>query len=264
MGMNIHYLNYLHTKGYLSTEKNKILDIGPQNLLNATKDDIINFVRRQGASVPDIVLDKSAERLAYFSTPRQGERTLFLADVTDLTNIEYVAFDVCPEYKTEIIDLNFDKLPECHKERYDLVFNFGTTEHVINQWNSFSLIHDAARVDGIIYHVLPASGFLTHGYFCYTPVFFRDLARANNYDLLDTFWIIAGSDNVSDIADVRADNRLLEPHSVRLTAGWQTVPSFDQHVVLRKTRAAPFKCGLELATSPATVNSAVASRYQSS
>ena len=52
MGVNIHYLNYLHTKGYISTEKNKILDIGPQNLLNATKDDIINFVRRQGAECP--------------------------------------------------------------------------------------------------------------------------------------------------------------------------------------------------------------------
>jgi hypothetical protein len=59
-----------------------------------------------------------------------------LSEITDLTNIEYDSIDVCPGLRnTEILDLNFDPLPKRMRDRYDVVFNFGTTEHIFNQWN---------------------------------------------------------------------------------------------------------------------------------
>src|SRR5205823_271847 len=97
-------------------------------------------------------------------------------EVTDLTSIEYNSFDVCPALKTEILDLNFESTPSKYHGYYDIVLNSGTTEHILNQWNCFEVMHDATRVGGVIYCQLPATGYLDHGYFTYTPLFFRDLA----------------------------------------------------------------------------------------
>src|ERR1700680_2253263 len=112
MGMNIEYMLYLQEGKHLTPEKNKLLDIGPQNVYFCTERQIREFVRRQGATVGDEILDKEAQRLEYFSTPRPEEHTTLFSEITDLTNIEYNAFDVSPTFKTELLDLNFDSLPD--------------------------------------------------------------------------------------------------------------------------------------------------------
>ena len=138
MGMNIECMLYRQEMGYLTAEKNKLLDIGPQNVYFCTEQQIRTFARYQGAIVGDKVLNKEARRLEYFLTPRPEERTILFSEIADLTNIKYHAFDVCPAPKTELLDLNFDSLPERHREHYDVVMNFGTTEHIFNQWNCFT------------------------------------------------------------------------------------------------------------------------------
>src|SRR5689334_9211393 len=140
MAMNLMRMLYLQEKGWLSAGKNRLLDIGPQNVYHCTEQEVCDFVRRQGAAVSEETLQSEAKRLAYFSTPRPEERTTLFSEVCRLTNIEYHAFDVCPAPDTELLDLNFDSLPERHCEHYDVVLNFGTTEHVFNQWNSFSVM----------------------------------------------------------------------------------------------------------------------------
>jgi hypothetical protein len=80
--------------------------------------------------------------------------------------------------------LNFDECTPEHKGRYQLVTNHGTTEHLLNQFNSFKMVHDLAAKDGLIMHALPFLSYLDHGYFNYQPNLFIDLARSNGYDLL--------------------------------------------------------------------------------
>src|ERR1700730_18172259 len=183
MGLNLGSLLYLQRRGHLTPKRNRVLDIGPQNVYSATENQLRQFVAAQGQIVQADVLTREIERLVYFSTPRPDERTTLLSEITDLTNIEYNSFDVCPALKTEILDLNFDTLPPKYNEYYDLVINSGTTEHIFNQWNCFELMHHATRVGGVMYCQLPATGYLDHGYFCYTPLFFRDIAAANKYEL---------------------------------------------------------------------------------
>jgi len=200
--------------------------------------------------------------LVYFSTPRSEERTTLLSEVTDLTSIEYNSFDVCPGLKTELLDLNFESVPEKYCEYYDVVLNVGTTEHVLNQWNCFEVIHDATRVGGAIYHQLPATGYLDHGYFTYTPLFFRDLATANDYEVIDIFFTLAGLNELLRLGiDVRAEAMLLVPNSDQLAVFDRRVPCFEVHVVMRKRRSGRFRCGLEIATAHASVNQAMALRY---
>ena len=262
MGMNIESMLYLQEKGHLSAKKNKVLDVGPQNLYNCTEAQIRAFVKRQGATVREKVLEKEAKRLEYFSTPRPGERTTFFSEIADLTAVEYCAFDVCPAPKTEILDLNFDLLPIRHRERYDVVLNFGTSEHVFNQWNCFTIIHDATKVGGIIYCVLPATGYLDHGYFCYTPVFFKDIASSNEYEIVDWFFAPAGQNIISEMGfDVRVNDDYLRSRSAGANQADDRIPCLNIHAVMRKTRTAPFCCSLEIATSHSAIDEEMARRY---
>jgi hypothetical protein len=96
---------------------------------------------------------------------------------------EYAAIDIDGSPESIPLDLNFDHVPEHARERYGIVTNFGTTEHLTNQLNAFSVIHDLAAVDGLMIHHLP---YCTpeHGFFGYNLKFFWALARSNEYSVL--------------------------------------------------------------------------------
>jgi len=85
------------------------------------------------------------------------------------------------------LDLNSDTVPPEHRGRYDFVTNCGTTEHVMNQYNCFQIMHELARPGGYMYHSLPCSGLTNHGFFSYRPKFFSLLALANGYQFVDAF-----------------------------------------------------------------------------
>jgi hypothetical protein len=213
VGMNLNGPIFLQRQRFLTPEKNKILDIGPQNVLLVREEQIREFIANQGgANISENVLAAKVKRLVYFSTPRPEERTLLLSEITDLTNIEYNSVDVCPGLKTTILDLNFDIVPENMVGHYDVIFNFGTTEHIFNQWNCFEFMHDAVKVGGVIYHQLPASGYLDHGYYCYTPLFFQEMAEANKYVLEHLAVTPAGESRVDAVGlTSMAGDTLLTP-----------------------------------------------------
>jgi hypothetical protein len=264
VGMNLNGPIYLQRNGFLTPTRNKILDIGPQNVLFVHAEQIREFIELQGgAVVPSAGLDAEIERLVYFSTPRRNERTMLLSEITDLTNIEYNSVDVCPGLKTVILDLNFDSAPDEMIGHYDVVFNFGTTEHIFNQWNCFEFMHDALKVDGVVYHQLPASGYLDHGYYCYTPLFFQEMAQANGYVIEHMAVTPAGESKIDvlGIPSMGGDSLL----SDRASLGENNrVPALNIHVILRKTKDAPFRASLEIATAHSQVNSLMLERYQSS
>ncbi len=267
MGMSIERLLFLQQNGHLASQRCRVLDIGPQNVYHIEKDKLRAFVERQGCIVPDEALAKEIDRLVYFSTPRPEERTTLLSEITDLTDIEYNSFDVCPGLKTDIIDLNFDALPERYREYYDVVLNFGTSEHVFNQWNCFGIMHDALKPGGIMYCHLQVTGSLEHGYYFYTPQFFRDMAGANDYEIETFFLAEAGFYKVGDLAmDIRSEDTGETPSSNSAKRDPSTVflPAYNIHAVLRKTRSAPFRCVLEVATAHASVDPDVLQSYNSS
>jgi len=262
MGINLHTMLYLQDIGALSPEKNKLLDIGPQNVHGVTSELLRQFISVQGQVVSNEHCDGEVRRLSDRSIVKNKHHPPFLSDIADLTSIEYNSFDVSLRYKTELLDLNFDNLPEKYHEYYDVVLNCGTTEHILNQWNCFEVIHDATRVSGIMYHQLPATGYLDHGYFAYTPLFFKDLAAANDYEVVDMFYTLAGFDEPLRMGiDVREETTLRATYSKPLTVFERRVPCFDTRIVLRKQHSTRFRCRLEVATGFASVDRAMALRY---
>ena len=74
--------------------------------------------------------------------------------------------------------------------KYDLVTNFGTSEHILNQLNFFKIMHQLTAVNGIMISEVPCMFGLIMGTFKYEPKFFTDLARSNAYNIID-FYLVA-------------------------------------------------------------------------
>ena len=72
--------------------------------------------------------------------------------------------------------------------RFDLVLNPGTSEHVeplTGQYHCFKHAHDMAKVGAIFCHLVPPVGsFVDHCRIHYTASFFERLAALNGYELL--------------------------------------------------------------------------------
>jgi hypothetical protein len=101
---------------------------------------------------------------------------------------DYAAVDIDASPGSIPLDLNYDRVPPHARQKYDLVTNFGTTEHIANQLNAFEVIHDLTKPGGIMLHQLPVQGMLTHGLLNYNLKFFWSLARSNGYTFVHARW----------------------------------------------------------------------------
>lgn len=110
----------------------------------------------------------------------------FMSRLMRACGFDYKALDIFDADDVILFDLNLHlhQLPTELPGRFDLVTNFGTTEHVINQLHALEIMDELAKPGGIIYHDLPLGGYHMHGYFSYNPPVFQDLALANGYEIL--------------------------------------------------------------------------------
>ena len=109
----------------------------------------------------------------------------------------YCCIDMDRRHGAIPLDLNEAPASEVGGGQFDVVTNFGTTEHVFDQARCFELIHDLTILGGVMIHVVPSAGprefddggahgigYGAHGFYLYTPNFFCDLAAANGYETL--------------------------------------------------------------------------------
>jgi SAM-dependent methyltransferase len=158
----------------------RVLDLGEQNLYgNVGAGDIVAVARM--LKLPESrISDIETEIRAMTASP-----TPTLA--FDLAKILYrVVFD-CSTCRA--IDLNGTESAWRHDlnkplpltETFDVVTNFGTSEHVFDQAQLFRSIHALTRPGGLMLHAVPHQGGPDHGFYNYHPTFFHDLADANAY-----------------------------------------------------------------------------------
>ena len=101
---------------------------------------------------------------------------------------DYSSIDADGKRGSLVLDMNKILLEQYKfNKTYDLVTNFGTTEHIFNQKNTFENIHNLTKKDGYIIHILPFEGGVNHCYYNYHPNFFYDIALHNNYEIKG-FW----------------------------------------------------------------------------
>jgi hypothetical protein len=269
----IHFklVQYLAARGYLKTNV-RMMDVGTQNILfveEAPAIDLVRSLRKNPLSEKDV---ESIKRVCYFSTPRAGERTAFLHELLAMTDVNYESIDIVDGFKTTIYDLNFDTPPRNWLKNFDLVINCGTLEHVIHQYKALNFIHDLLKVGGYWFEQPPSVGFLNHGYFNYNPLFYLDIAAANNYELVEAWYSHAGGYPVTDVRFPIIDVNRLEQDSERAKA--QKKPfsdteerpaemalSYNFNATMRKTVDAPLRLPLEIRTTHGPIGAGATTNY---
>lgn len=218
---------------------------------------IIAFVRQFRPKDHGAELSVFAERVAKgskYDPIKGGLNESFAGELLERCGIGYLSFDIARGYKTEILNLNCQSLPSKYRKSFDSVFNIGTTEHVLNQYNSFEVIHDATKVGGYMIHQLPVSGFTNHGYFVYTGRLFFEIAATNQYEIVDLWYDgPAGQDELE--APVTSFKEFFP--QLKTISGSNLVPNYAMTIILRKTQDKPFAASLDTSTSVGEIANSV-------
>lgn len=80
----------------------------------------------------------------------------------------------CSDYEgaTIVHDMN---TPVRDMRQFDTVLDFGTSEHIFDVKTVFGNIKNLCKPGGSIIHFLPANNFCGHGFYQFSPIFFRSL-----------------------------------------------------------------------------------------
>jgi hypothetical protein len=164
-------LAFLYEHRNLLPPQGAVLDFGDQGL----------FDLNHALSVFPQLREKLTTANAY-------EQVTLLYGALGLGNRSCIDYN---EQATHRLNLNFSARsnPEI-ENKYGLVTNQGFSEHVFNQHATFEAIHYCCKEEGLMFHVLPCQGWADgggwgHGFYQYQPNFFRHLANANDYELID-------------------------------------------------------------------------------
>ena len=82
-----------------------------------------------------------------------------------------------------IFDLNRSETPQELVERWDMVFDGGTIEHVFHVPNAFANIFKFLKLGGRIVHIAPSANHMDHGFYMFSPTLFWNYYTANGFDV---------------------------------------------------------------------------------
>jgi hypothetical protein len=103
-------------------------------------------------------------------------------DYFEKLGVKHDSIDIDGRHKCLVLDLSkeINSLPE-----YDVLSNYGTSEHIFNQYMVFKNIHNFVRVGGAMVHFVPATPYWKrHGFYTYSEDYFNSLADKNNYEVV--------------------------------------------------------------------------------
>lgn len=267
-------IRYFFNRGFIAPGS-RVMDVGTQNIMFVAEEDAIDLIRLlRRAPISETHIEE-VRRISYYSTPRPGERTAFLHELLALTDVQYDSVDVADGLKTTIFDLNTDKAPKSWCGEFDFLLNCGTLEHILNQSNALDFIHTVLKPGGLWFDQPPTIGFLNHGYYNYHPLFYKDFAAANGYDILETWYSVAGAyavlDNSYPVVDVgRIDeegefNRAKNSLESRLGDVMdEKSTSYNLNVTMKKIANRPLKYPLEVRTTHNVVDKTINEKYSGS
>ena len=175
---DLRLLSALQKDGILPPQP-RIAELGAQQLGNSIKLETLTHLL-PGEKIS--TLQEIATLIENQNTNNFSQTALHASMLWKLWASEFLSIDLDGTPNALALDLNFDSVPRKHKNHYSLVTNFGTTEHIANQFQAMKVVHDLCEVGGIMIHNLPTQGYENHGLINYNLKFFWMLARENNYE----------------------------------------------------------------------------------
>lgn len=177
MGISINCVKLFLREASRKPFQGRALMLGKQDVL-CTYDELVNAAREFGAELGSTV------------SPQLSGKPDFAARgwITDTCLFKSLGFSACDsldcsdfEKADHVYDLNRNGVPEKLVQRYDLIFDGGTIEHVFHLPNVLNNLFLMLRLQGRVIHVAPSSNYIDHGLYMFSPTFFWDFYCANDY-----------------------------------------------------------------------------------
>ena len=252
----------LKERGYLP-DGASVIEIGAQQLSNSfleARDAVDELGQMFSVNVPFSLTPTLSSTVSGGVELLNGAAPL-ARDFWRWLGFRYASVDIDGSPDSLPLDLNYDDAPLDAIGKYDLVTNFGTTEHIANQLNVFKIIHDLTALNEVMLHNVPALGMLNHGLVNYNPKFFWMLARSNGYKFLFSDYV--GSPIQHGLPKDIIDNIISFNTGIAGNADEFQVPDAGLTVVLQKLFNSSFVAPLDVETGSKPVNKTFADRYWS-
>ena len=125
------------------------------------------------------------------------------------------------------IDIKFE-------QKFDVIFDMGTCEHIFNLAQAFTNIHKMLKIGGFVYHGGPLC-WPNHGFYGYNPTLFYDFYEDNGSEVIELFLKSHGSDQPVTIENVPKYDRFPMRAVLQDRPEW-LVLEFTVNVLVHKNR----------------------------
>ncbi len=177
MGIDLSAAALLLELRYLKKFDNvkNVAEIGSQEL-HFKKDDLKELYEQVG--LDEKLLDKYLNLNNWPNEPRESSKIFY----NDIGIKHYTAIDLNGEHDSIPLDLNKELMDKNLYNKFDLVTDFGSCEHVFNISECYRTIHKITKVNGLI--IVDQAVFKGNGYFLFDRGFLEGIAAANKYKIL--------------------------------------------------------------------------------
>lgn len=108
-----------------------------------------------------------------------GETLFMSMGFSAVQSLDYSEF----EGASIVHDLNDPDLPRELLEKFDVIIDHGTLEHVFHVPNALNNLFRLLKIDGRLIHCAPTSNLVDHGLYMFSPTFFHDFYVTNNWEI---------------------------------------------------------------------------------
>lgn len=166
--------DFMYEATKVNLKNKKLLMLGKQYIaLNLVE--YYCMAERLGVKIDEAALsedvlrnsEKSIDSVFFF-------RSLGFSDVHAMDISDYENADI-------VFDLNSSALPDNLVNQFDYILDGGTLEHVFSIGQALNHIHKMLKVGGKVYHYLPASNWINHGFYTVSPSLLNDYYMANGF-----------------------------------------------------------------------------------
>ncbi|MCF7866030.1 class I SAM-dependent methyltransferase [Candidatus Woesearchaeota archaeon] len=179
MGMPKSIIAYLMNEGLKRPFSGSVLTLGTQDVY-ITYAELQKLAKKYGFKLKNVKKTLSSKK--EFASEN------FISDVCLFESLGFShvqSLDLSKYESSNIIfDLNSEKIPSKYKESFDVIFDGGTIEHVFHTPNFLKNTFNFLKVNGRMIHFTPSSNTLDHGFFMFSPTFFYDYYKSNNYEII--------------------------------------------------------------------------------
>ncbi len=178
---SIQNLLELYDLGYLK-EANSILEIGSQEV-HVNYKDLIHISKIAGISENEIENIPNVKNWPF--SPRGSSR--FFYEILGIK--EYTSIDINGEYNSIPHDLNEPFNDKSKFNKYDIVTDYGSCEHVFNVGECYKTLHNLLKPGGLM--IIDQALLKGNGYFKFDETFIEGIATANSYKILYNSYVIS-------------------------------------------------------------------------